>query len=298
MAVKIIARVNGGLISETDLLNAIQGYAMALHRKTMEHLSTDELAEVRELALEKVLSRELIYQEALSRGLLATSEVVAEEIGRLRKNFSSAEEFYATLNRAGIDQLSYQRMIRQDLTVNLLTERKLAELPEPDEEQVEARYRTCPEGMKSLPRIRASHILLKIPEGERDATYERMVALRQRCRQEDFAELAREFSACPSGARGGDLGYFKPGDMVYSFSEAAFAQAVGVVGEIVESPFGFHLIKVTDRVEGKFLSLEEARPQLRQLLKEEAAARELKNWVGELKSRAVIEMLEDDGSAG
>jgi peptidyl-prolyl cis-trans isomerase C len=75
----IHARVNGSPISSKDFDNAVQGYAMELHRKTKEHLSADELAKVEALALEKLLARELLYQEALARGLVATAAAVAGE---------------------------------------------------------------------------------------------------------------------------------------------------------------------------------------------------------------------------
>lgn len=63
----------------------------------------------------------------------------------------------------------------------------------------------------------------------------------------DFKELAGKYSDCPSGRNGGDLGKFTRGQMVKPFEDAAFSQEVGKVGEIVESDFGFHLIKVTEK---------------------------------------------------
>lgn len=63
----------------------------------------------------------------------------------------------------------------------------------------------------------------------------------------DFAELARQHSTCPSGGKGGDLGEFRPGQMVREFNDVCFNEAVGVVHGPVKTQFGYHLIEVTKR---------------------------------------------------
>lgn len=63
----------------------------------------------------------------------------------------------------------------------------------------------------------------------------------------DFAYYARRYSLCPSGKRGGDLGYFGRGRMVKAFEDNAFELPIGVVSEPVETQFGWHLIQVTDK---------------------------------------------------
>ncbi len=64
---------------------------------------------------------------------------------------------------------------------------------------------------------------------------------------EDFAEMARQYSKCPSGRRGGELGMFRPGQMVPEFDHVCFHEAVGEVHGPVRTQFGFHLVEVTER---------------------------------------------------
>jgi len=90
-------------------------------------------------------------------------------------------------------------------------------------------------------RIRSSHL---VPTAQQAEDLKKQI-------QEgaDFAELARANSTCPSGARGGDLGEFSPGQMVREFNDVCFNEAVGVVHGPVKTQFGYHLIEVTKRSE-------------------------------------------------
>lgn len=102
-------------------------------------------------------------------------------------------------------------------------------------------------------RIRASHILLKFSGARRGFSSrprDEALALAERLKAEldaggDFRALAHEHSDCPSSARGGDLGKFGKGQMVPEFEQAAFALAFTEISDVVESPFGFHLIQRT-----------------------------------------------------
>jgi len=99
--------------------------------------------------------------------------------------------------------------------------------------------------------IRAAHILISHSgvggagsSLTRDDALQQIGALRERIQGgADFGEVARERSDCPSAGRGGDLGYFGKGAMVPEFEEAAFALEVSEISDVVETAFGFHLIR-------------------------------------------------------
>ena len=78
----------------------------------------------------------------------------------------------------------------------------------------------------------------------------------------DFTELAKAHSSCPSGQRGGDLGAFGRGRMVKPFEDAAYALKVGEVSDIVETQFGYHIIKTVAHNEAKTTTLEEAKAEI------------------------------------
>ncbi len=125
---------------------------------------------------------------------------------------------------------------------------------------------------------RASHILLNAPKSapaaERDKARARAAELLVEARKspEGFAELAKKNSQDPGSApKGGDLDFFTKGAMVKPFEEAVYAMKKGDISEVVESDFGFHIIKLTDLKEVKQKSFEELRAGLESELKEQQA---------------------------
>ena len=131
--------------------------------------------------------------------------------------------------------------------------------------------------------VRARHILVDTEEEAKEITK----TLRDT--DEDFAKLAAEKSTGPSGSQGGDLGYFKKGDMVAPFADAAFSMKAGEVSDPVKTQFGWHVIKVEDRRMSKPPSFEELEPQLRQQLTQASA----QAIIAEVKEAADVEKMEE-----
>ena len=198
------------------------------------------------------------------------------------------EEFLA--RRSKEDGL--RRSVRQ---IELLRKRY------PDEskvtpEEVQARYERDKDSKYTKePEVRASHILIATEgattdeaKAEKRAEAERVLAL---CKAPgaDFAALAKEHSTGPSGPNGGDLGFFpRNGAMVEPFAAAAFELPVGGVSGIVETQFGFHIIKVTDRREGGVEPLEEVRAVLADELFFEKIEGLRERHIAKLKESATI----------
>ena len=148
------------------------------------------------------------------------------------------------------------------------------------EREVRRYYKKNTESYVTPPQIKARHILLKLPPDSPEETLtEKQQQLEKLLTQirsgKSFEELAREHSEDGTAADGGDLGWFKPGEMVPAFETAAFALAPGEVSDIVQSPFGLHLIKVDELKEEITKSLDEARDEITGILAESRAQKRI-----------------------
>jgi peptidyl-prolyl cis-trans isomerase C len=96
-----------------------------------------------------------------------------------------------------------------------------------------------PGGNMAVKQVRASHILVNTEQEANNLSAQLKAGKK-------FADLARQFSTCPSGKAGGDLGFFGKGQMVKQFEEAAFSMKKGQTSPPIRTPFGYHIIMVTD----------------------------------------------------
>ena len=120
-----------------------------------------------------------------------------------------------------------------------------------------------------------------------------LIGLRNKSQEgADFAKIAEEPSECPSKQQGGDLGFFERGKMVKPFEEAAFNLKVGEVSDIVETQFGFHLIKVSEYQEARTIPFEEVNDKISIHLKNTKEQQAVNTYLGTLREKADIEYTE------
>ncbi len=188
--------------------------------------------QLREIALDQLITRRVLEDRALATGL--------DEDPQMQAQIAAQE---ARL----LEEAYLMRQVRARLT----------------EERLREAYEQAVASAPSGEEIRARHILLE-SEAEAEQVIEALDA------GGDFAELAQERSTGPTGAQGGDLGYFTAEVMVPEFSEAAFALEPGTyTQEPVQTSFGWHVIKVEDRRTAEPPPFEDIAPQLSRQLSEQ-----------------------------
>lgn len=148
---------------------------------------------------------------------------------------------------------------------------------------------------KAYEEVHARHILFKVPssasEAEKaDIRHQAKTVARQlkNVSDDDFAERARELSQGPSASKGGDLGWFKRGQMVPEFEEAAFAMNDNDTSNAVKTRFGWHIIRVVEKRKIDPGSFAANRERIQKVLTDAEMQTQVPRWMANLKSEAVI----------
>lgn len=149
------------------------------------------------------------------------------------------------------------------------------------EAQAKALYDEQVAKLEPQTEIRARHVLV---ETESEA----LDVVERHNRGEDFAELAKELSKGPSGADGGDLGYFTEGQMVKQFEETAFALEKGEVSDPVKTEYGWHVIKLEDKRQQTPPAFKEVKEQLMSVL----VRQEAEKAIGKLRKNSEVEIVD------
>ena len=233
-------------------------------------------------------------QQLLGTGLVISSTEVEQAY---RMNFENIEVEYVFfdpnlfLNKTTVNQVDlrkyhqehpdeFQTLNQFKIEFYTLSADYYKDIVNVREREVRRYYKKNTESYVTPPQIKARHILLKLPPDSSEETLtEKQQQLEKLLTQirsgKSFEELAREHSEDGTAADGGDLGWFKPGEMVPAFETAAFALAPGEVSDIVQSPFGLHLIKVDELKEEITKSLDEARDEITGILAESRAQKRI-----------------------
>ena len=286
------ATVNGVPITREDIRQEAAIIAADAQQRNLKWTKRQILNFSNEI-VDTLIDRELLYQKAQQRNIKIRTPWVERALQELKTEIGSAAAYDAYLKKTGLDEEQLRDRIRKGLIVKRLLHRDILRRIKVSEAEMQAFFRRYPDYFIRKDEIRVRQIFIAFPDGDdisgRGEALLRIQSIQGRLRQgENFAALALEYSQDPSRARGGDLGYLERSQMIGSFADAAFALEPGQVSDIVETRFGYHLIKMVDRIPSSRMAYRNARVKIDRTLrrnKEKAAAA---SYLAGLKKRAVI----------
>jgi peptidyl-prolyl cis-trans isomerase C len=290
----VVAVVNGKNISQESLQQKLS-FVEKRYASQGGQLSDEQLSMIKKDILERMIEKELLYQESKEAGISVGDEKVNSQLEQFKAKFPNDEAYQAQLSQLGYTEEMIRKEIRENMAIQELIEQEIASDIEISDTELKAYYDENTEQFTTPEQVKARHILVKTDqsdsEEQKKEAREEIEAIQKRLEEgEKFEELAKEESEGPSGKKGGDLGYFSKGRMVKPFEEAAFAMEPGNVSDIVETRFGFHLIKVEDKKPASKKGYEEVKKEIRQQIKNEKVKQSIDNYVSTLREKATIEL--------
>jgi peptidyl-prolyl cis-trans isomerase C len=285
--------VNGRVVTEQEVAEE-QGRILQQLAGRMPPEQLDAMqGAIQKQAQENLINRILLEEAAENEGVEASQEEIDTKLNAIQSNFESAEAFNSRLSAMGITEDDLRQELASGLRMEKLFEMHSGDVAAPSEDDLRSFYAENPERFTQPERIRASHILFLVepndPETEKAARrLEAAKILGEIQNGADFERLASQHSGCPSKAKGGDLGFFGQGQMVKPFEDAAFALEVGEVSDIVETRFGYHIIRVTDRQEASTIDFETTKADIASVLVGQKQQEAMNEYIDELRGAATI----------
>jgi peptidyl-prolyl cis-trans isomerase C len=291
---KMAVKVNGNTITEAQVAEEEGRLTMAMGGRVDPQQMESMKPMIRQQAVNNLINRELLSEAVRKDGIEVSSEDVDARIADLEKTAGSPEAFRSRIAAMGVSEAELRDEIELGLGIEKLMEARSTGASEPSEADAKTFYDENPDRFQKPEQIKASHILFMVAEGATDADRkakreEAEKVLAELKQGADFAELAREHSDCPSSSEGGDLGTFGRGTMVAPFEEAAFALSPGQISDIVETRFGYHIIKVEDKTPAGTVPFEEAKDDILQYLTAQNKQDVMSSYIEELRGSAEIE---------
>jgi peptidyl-prolyl cis-trans isomerase C len=284
--------VNGEPINRAEFEQALK----TVEARAGRAVPAEQRAEVYRGVLDQLVTFHLLIQESRTRNVPVTDAEIEARLGEIKKQFPSEQEFQQALSGRSMTIAALKQEVRQELVLSRLVEAEVKPQINVQERDIKEFYDKNPERFQQPESVRASHILIRVEPGAPDdkKTEARAKAeslLKQVKAGGDFAALAKANSQDGSAAQGGDLSFFGRGQMVPPFEQAAFALQPGQVSNVVETDFGYHIIKVTERRPGRTVPLAEVAPKVGQYLASQQQQEKTSAFITALKAKSKIEIL-------
>jgi parvulin-like peptidyl-prolyl isomerase len=283
-----LIRTKDFTVTTSEVIQSIQD-SMGNRTAQLKQMGADQLKSVIRQNARSLAERKLLLEAVRQAGGTLPAEKLDSFLQEQYRQAGGEEQFQAMLADMGLDLARIKGRIHADLLIQNYLDGVVARSVVVSDEEIEQAYQ---EDKSASVR----HILLMTrekSENEKAAIHSTMQELHQRARSgEDFAALAREYSEDPgSKGRGGLYEDFTRGTMVKPFEDAAFSVPVGEISDIIETQYGFHILKVEGRKREE-RPLEEVRPELEERIKEQKKGDAYLTLIDNLKSNSGFEVLE------
>jgi peptidyl-prolyl cis-trans isomerase SurA len=260
-------------------------------------LADVDKAQLQPKALNRLIDKKLIDQKVKELGINVTDEELRQTIEDVKKqNKLSQEDLISALRSQGLSFDQYKAQLREQLERVRLMGQEVRSKIQVGENEAKEYYDANPGSFSTEDSFRARHIFFRLNRSSKGDEVNKvlttaMIVLQQAQSGKDFAELARKYSDDPQAATdGGELGTFKKGDMLPEIENAVIGMRSNQISDIVNTPAGFHIIKLEERTPGKLKPFDDVKGEINEMLYKKKSEERFNLWLAGLRTSAAIEI--------
>jgi peptidyl-prolyl cis-trans isomerase C len=292
----VVATVNGTKITEGQIAKILDARLEQLASRIPPNMKDQYRQTMRKRLVEQMVIEQVLTEKEKAANITVSAADVNEKIAeQMKEQNLTTDEFKALLKNYGTSYSEFEQNMRKKLAFEKLMDGEFkTKIKEPNEAAIKAFYDENADQFKEPESIHAKHILIK-PEDGNDPNKAKAAA---KAKAEEvmkkvkdggnFEELAKEYSACPSAKNGGDLGDAPKGSFVPEFEKAAYALEPNQVSDIVETEFGYHIIKLVSHKQANVVSLESAKEKIAEHLTNQQKEQVVLAYIKQIKNEADI----------
>jgi peptidyl-prolyl cis-trans isomerase SurA len=292
---RIVARINDEIVTFYELRQAATPFLLQRGQNPQILDDRTQRDGILKEVLEELVDRKLLIQEAEKLDLRVAEEEIDQWLAYTRQQQGLSEaDFRIMIEQYGIDYKTYREVIRENLLKIRMVNVRVGSQVNVTEAEVDAEYRKRFGPAEADTYVTVSHILMvprsTAPDDLAEARQRAEAVLARLENGEDFEELARNESQGPGAAQGGALGTFRRGQLDGEFERVAFRVPAGQTSGVVQTRFGFHIIKVTNVEQRASANIIERKANLRAEMQQAAVERQLEIYIQNLRNRAFVEV--------
>ena len=292
----VVATVDTEAILHSEIMDEVGPYLASLQAKGVSRDEFDrEMRKAVSEALDQAIENKILYREALLAGIEVPDENVEAEFDIFKQRFDTEEEFMRMLLEAGETLSDFRERMRKRIMAVAISARKRREFESGiviTESEMAQYFQDHEEQFTYPERARVRRIFLqagKDPEA-RATAQRRLGEFKQRLDGgANFDALAKEHSQGPNAAEGGLIGWVqRGGDRFPELEQSIFALAEGATSDIIETRWGFHLLRIDERQEAGQAAYDEARAEIEPMLRRRYGEERYRKWIKELRKRSRV----------
>ena len=253
--------------------------------------------EMFEKALEQVIEYHILYLEALAFEIDIPADNVEKRMNEVKKQYGSNEAFQQALAESGHTIGDFRERLRRQMMALSVSRSKRNDFNKEvvvSESDIADYYQDNLDTFQYPAQYRVRRIFMQASKDaeERASVKDTLTQLREKLNAgEDFAEAAKALSAGPEAAEGGMMGWVSHEDLVEPLSTALTSMTVGEISPVLETEYGWHLLKLEELKEAGSLSLEEAGSEIEPIIRQQQGEKRYRQWMDSLRRRNNVRVL-------